>query len=299
MRKEMYFELKRRVMEAEKDNYTKINVIRDQNGWYKIPEHSAIIYAYIVAPKSGKEVSIRGDSDFRCASEIGIVNTKNIEEVKQTILIDKRSKLIHESGGVLVFELGYRVEPEHLNGYIKLEEEKHKRVEKLLSTENVFPKLKQQVSTLKDTAYHITDKMKPWSREVVGLEMAARTKKMYTDFLMMARAWKQPSLYFSETQIEIERLKCDVAYADSLRILDEKQTYRLLSEIATTEKELIRASKDYAEAEKRKREEAAAEKAGKKLAKDSETKQQVIRKALNGRRTNTKSIRKAEAARAN
>ena len=49
--KDRYYDLKRRILSWEKENYTKLAVVETGDGWYKLFDHSAVIYACQIAKR--------------------------------------------------------------------------------------------------------------------------------------------------------------------------------------------------------------------------------------------------------
>ena len=56
-KRQEYFKVKREVLEHEEDNNTKLYVVKAPDGWCKMLDNSAFIYAYEIAPRLKKEVT--------------------------------------------------------------------------------------------------------------------------------------------------------------------------------------------------------------------------------------------------
>ena len=63
--KEAYQKRKEFALKKEKDNYEKLCVIKYDDTWWRMFDHSALLYKYDVAKRLGLEVKIHKDKDFR------------------------------------------------------------------------------------------------------------------------------------------------------------------------------------------------------------------------------------------
>lgn len=280
--KKAYNLVKKEVLEHEEDNFSKLYVVKAPGGWYKVFEHSAIIYAHDLAMRLGKRIIIYPDTDYNYVAKIGVASFKDFEKFKKD-MFSLKVKLVHDDARVAVFHLGYSVTPESINGYLKEDEEARRRTEKMLVPEKIFPKLKQELRLLNETVWHASQKMTEWNKQMLGREMTEITKAAYRNFLLMARGWKDADLFFSETQRRMEDLKCDVAIAESLRIFDVEKTYKISLQIATVEKTLIKSAGQLQDDRKREEAEKRAIAEGRKLAKRSEVRDKVLEKTGGGK----------------
>ncbi|MBQ8992504.1 hypothetical protein IJ090_03680 [Candidatus Saccharibacteria bacterium] len=298
-KKQVYNRLKKETLDYEVENFSKLYVLKAQDGWYKMFDNSAYIYTYELAPRFSKLVTIHSDTDFNFTAKRGVVSLKDFEGLKAK-LAELKIKLVHDDDNIAIFHLGYSIPPERMNGYFAKDEEARQSIEKLLVAKNVFPILKQRARDLNETVWNASQKMSPWNKEVIGYEITKETKWIYHNFIMMARGWKDADAYFPEAQIKLENLRCSLAIIEEMRILENEKIYTILYKIAGVEQELISSYSQYSAERSHEKAERKAEAEGRKLAKQSETRKQVAEKAINGTKPraakNTKPVQSGAGA---
>lgn len=291
-KRQEYFKVKREVLEHEEDNNTKLYVVKAPDGWCKMLDNSAFIYAYEIAPRLKKEVTVYVDTDYNYPAKNGVVSIKAFDTLKKE-LRSVKVELVFDDERIAVFNLGRDVPFERINGFMKIDESLRQRIDKLLVPERIFPSLKQQLRELKETVWHTSQKMSEWNKQMVGYNMARAAKEVFDDFILMARGFKDADLFFSESQMKLERMKCDLLTVEEMKICNMEKIFQISRLISEAEKGLIKASSQLSEARQKRNEEKKAEKEGRRLAKQSETKKKVMERAENGTKSRASKAAKA------
>ena len=250
-KREAYNKIKQSVLEYEKENYTKLFVMKSSGDWYKLLGHSAVIYSAILAPRLGKTARLLPDTDYHHNSKEGTVSIRNIGTFKsdmETLGVE----LIYEKDEGLAFRLGFRVEPEMLNNLIKQGEMERKQVQKLLMPEVMLPQLKMRLFETMKLMYFGAQNLSPLGRAVIGEEMAILICKFGQDFIMMANGFIDRDQYFTDLSQGLQRLKAGMAVVSELRLMKDQKIFQILEALGKTEQELIKASQEVAEDEKKK-----------------------------------------------
>lgn len=86
-RKKIYLVDKKRLLEKEKDNYTKLMVLKCPDGWWKMFGHSAIFYKYKIADSLKLAARSLPDTDYDVVSEEGYIAIDDIERLKNKLKI--------------------------------------------------------------------------------------------------------------------------------------------------------------------------------------------------------------------
>lgn len=86
-RKKIYLVDKKRLLEKEKDNYTKLMVLKCPDGWWKMFGHSAIFYKYKIANSLKVAARLLPDTDYDVVSEEGYIAVDDIERLKNKLKI--------------------------------------------------------------------------------------------------------------------------------------------------------------------------------------------------------------------
>lgn len=56
-KKQLYHKVKKETLGHEEDNFSKLYVVKTQDGWYKMFDNSAFVYAYELAPRFEKQAT--------------------------------------------------------------------------------------------------------------------------------------------------------------------------------------------------------------------------------------------------
>ena len=84
-KKQLYHKVKKETLGHEEDNFSKLYVVKTQDGWYKMFDNSAFVYAYELAPRLEKQATVYTDTDYNYPAKYGVVSIKNFEELKKNM----------------------------------------------------------------------------------------------------------------------------------------------------------------------------------------------------------------------
>ncbi|MBQ9017305.1 hypothetical protein IJ103_03650, partial [Candidatus Saccharibacteria bacterium] len=194
-RKENYYKIKAKVLEAEKNNRESLYVVEMPDGWYMMMGNSAVIYANDLANRLKISVKIIQDRDYRHTAIDGIVTFQDLE-VFERRMRELKIKQRHRSEGIIIYDLGKDAYTDE-----KIEELKHEnevrieRANKLIVPEVILPELKLRLQELSRAIHPGVRNMDPAGRDLVGREIDGVAGKLVEDFFLAANGWDDMFLF--------------------------------------------------------------------------------------------------------
>ena len=161
--KKTYYDVKRRVLGWEKNNYDKLAVLKTGNGFCKMFGHSAVIYVCQIAKRLDVKAELISDTDFELVSDEPVCLFKDFDQFEKRL---KTLKIFRSSmdDGVIVFDLGYKVDAADLVMMQKENEVLRERANKLVLPSEVFPGYRNDLRLLSCEVYEAVRKMNPTAR---------------------------------------------------------------------------------------------------------------------------------------
>lgn len=235
-----YYDLKRRVLGWEKNNYTKLAVLDAGNGWYKMFGNSAIIYVCQIAKRLRLKATLVSDTDFELTTDQPVVLLRDFDSLTKHL-----AELSIHCGsledGVHVFDLGYKVDAADLTMMMKENDMLRERANKLILPSEMFPGLRNELRILSVYVYEATRKMNPTARIMAGDEMAKICSRMFENFVEAANGHHDMRQYLKTTVKDLRRLDAKLLMASDLRLFDDKKIYNLVLQVGKTQKKVATA----------------------------------------------------------
>lgn len=250
--KTRYYDIKRRVLGWEKDNYDRLAVVEDSNGMHKLFDHSAVIYAHDVAKRLKIKVELKSDSDFEMTSTKPVVLIHDMDTVERkmsTIGIKK----ISVDDGVAVYDLGYTVDPVEYKAMLTEEEELKNRINNLVLPSEVYPSLRFEMEQLTKKIYEAVRKMEAVAREAVGLELLKLMAEAMEGFIEAANGHEDIDEYLQELVKLLRHLSARMKVILDLRIIDDNVVYLILVQLRKVQKKTAGAIEDRQSREEKRR----------------------------------------------
>ena len=170
--KARYLEVKKEVMAHEPKNFGKLYLIKStgKGNYWKMFEHSALLYHYKVAPRIGRDSRIYPDTDREYKAEHGTVSTSNIDSFIKAVGILK-TEVEFRTDEVVIIKLDVRYKKEDIIKLYNIEKEKIERINTLVVPERLLPQLQKKIKLLSTRIHECVRKMESATREDFGAEM--------------------------------------------------------------------------------------------------------------------------------
>ena len=233
--KKRYYDLKRRILNWEKDNYTKLAVLDAGKGWYKLFNHSAIIFACQIAKRLGVKAELISDTDYDLTTDTPVYLFKDFDKF-ETRLKTVRIFLGSKEDGVYVFDLGYKVDAADLAAMMKEKEQLRARANKLVLPHEAYPALRNELRLLAGEIYEVVRKMNPAARELVGDSMLGVSARMFENFVEAANGHTDMRQYLKTTIKDLRRLDAKLLLVSDLRLIEDSKTYQLILRVGKAQK---------------------------------------------------------------
>lgn len=175
--------IKERISKAEERNYNKLMVYPSGENWWKMIDHSALIYKYIIAPELKISVNLNQDTDRYSTSKTGVVSIGNIEGLKKN-LAKLGIKEPERFEGVWIFKLGkYGTTKEDLDAIVEAEEQRWQEATAVLVKKEVIPVVWRYLRELLQMAVNVARNAKEPMRSFIMMDVAEEAKKMMSDYI--------------------------------------------------------------------------------------------------------------------
>lgn len=238
--KTQYYDVKRRVLGWEKDNYTKLAVVDAGKGWYKMFGNSAIIYVCQLAKRLSLKAELISDTDFELTADVPVFLFREFDKFEERL---KRLKIFRSSmdKGVYVFDLGYKVDACDLASMQKENEMIRARANKLVLPNEMFPGLRNELRMLAREVYEVVRKMNPVAREMMGDDMVKICARMFENFVEAANGHTDMRQYLKTTVKDLRRMDAKLLLMSDLRLIEDNKNYQLILQVGKVQKKVAAA----------------------------------------------------------
>lgn len=226
----LYAANKKRIAEFEKTNYEYLALVRSTNDFYKLFGHSALFYAYSIAPKLNLQANLQADNDFTARSSEGFVSVRQPEkltEVLNTLKI-KKVKTKSQTGDFILYKLPWTYTDEQLNDFV---EHNHTRMQKfnhIVIVDNVIPVLFIEIEELLKSIYENVRGMSgPTEKETLGYTAINSTAKMAHIYLDLANGHFDKLTGLKKLKQELKIVKYQTKLIADLKIWTPKTCARI------------------------------------------------------------------------
>ena len=233
--RERYYDLKRRVLGWEKNNYTRLAVIKTGNGWYKMFGHSAIVFVCQIAKRLDIPAELVSDSDYEQTSDEPVYLFKDLAKLEGRL---KTLKIFRSSSedGVMVFDLGYKVDAADLVAMQKEDQLVRERANKLVLPKEIFPGYRNELRILLGSIYEIVRKQNGVARELCGNSMMLICSRMMENFIEAANGHADMKQYMKTSVKDLRRIDAKLFVMSELRLETDNKIYNTMLQVAKTQK---------------------------------------------------------------
>ncbi len=245
---------KQRLLLMERENFSHIMVIKTQDGWYKVLNHSAILYLHYVTPIAQKKFDenfhppkLLADTDFRYKSPIGVLSFKTLDVLKDVMkTCGFEREPVEGSKWIISFKLDRELDKNEFWDLVKTEKALWDKINKTITPDVSFPDLGIDIQETTKLFYDVVRKLPRDARELIGYNMIELLRRLSTGLICAEKnyvSWKQ---FFESAPRLITELQADISTMSTTRLLDKRLLLRMAELVDKIEKDLIRAKKIYA-----------------------------------------------------
>lgn len=236
-RKKIYLVDKKRLLEKEKDNYTKLMVLKCPDGWWKMFGHSAIFYKYKIADSLKVAARLLPDTDYDVVSEEGYIAIDDVERLKNKLKVLRiYPSNITERGWT--FDLGERVTEQDYVLMLHEEDQRLERANRLITVNEHLVELNAKVKAVHKIVHECVRKMDGVSREVFAVDAERRVAELQVMLVRTARGSMKVDVCLKRAYDVAEELYGYIMIMMNLRLLEAKKIYELTEAVVSLEKQI-------------------------------------------------------------
>ena len=236
--KALYYDLKRRLLQWEKNNYTQLAVLEDTNGMYKMFDHSAVIFVAEIARRLKMRAELVADTDFEMMSDKKVCLIHDMKVLERRLEKEAGIRRTSSELGVVVYNLGYKIEPGDYLVLEKQDEILRKNANKLVLPNEIYPSYRFELKKLARVIYEAVRKMDPIARTITGDEMLKSVVGLLSDFVEVANGHEDMDEYLARAVKTLRVLDANIMTAMEMEVLDAKKSYIIIVQISKTQKKL-------------------------------------------------------------
>lgn len=242
-KKARYYDTKIRLLRWEKDNYSKIAILIDTNGYSKLFDHSAIIFVCKIAKELGLSMELVGDSDFQYNTDRPMYGTKDLELLKSQ-LERAGAKLVAKDEFALVYEIGYHVDEAMIRD-LEFENQRMKEMaNKLISPNVIYPALGEEISKLFKILYENLRKTEKIFQDAVGVPILQLAIEMSEGFVEACNGRIGMNEYLSTCATNASKINARMSLVLNQKFVEDEKCYRILQQVSRVEKKIAGAVQD-------------------------------------------------------
>lgn len=238
--KSVYYEIKRKLLAWEKNNYTQLAVVRDTNGIYKMFDHSAIIFVCQVAERLKIAAKTSPDTDFELTTEKPVYVFRDLKLLEKQLEEAGIKKSVDKDPSI-IYNLGYKVEPGDLIAMQAEDERMKEMINQLVLPVEVYPGLRNELRQLTKKAHEVVRKMEATTRTMVGDSILAILAGLVEDFIIAANGHESMDAYLERAVVDLRRLDAKMMLLSDLRQLEDEKILEMIQRIARVQKKVAGA----------------------------------------------------------
>ena len=176
---------KERAYELEKKNKAYVVAFFSGPGWYKIGGNSALIYAYLLAPRLELDVRVRPDRDLYFKFKDGVVSVRSIKDLAEKF--EKIGiKITKQDDELVVFKLKQKLTDAEFKSICSVREQRVKQINQIVKVKVVYPsiaaKQREIAGFLRSRLHHASAP----DRDLILTKMTAVALEMCADLTQVA-----------------------------------------------------------------------------------------------------------------
>ena len=232
--------LKRSVRQLELKNYSKLILFRTDENWYKIGDHSMLIYKYLLAPKLHIEPNLQPDTDYtRTIFEDGLITFHGLEVLTTRLKSINQLRELKETENSAVIELNLKVSERDLKEFRKrLIDENERALKTIRPKVYLEPEIYSKLRHIQKRVFEIVRKMTPYEREYNGALMDRYAHDMTQTYFLMNIERTAEDAGWEKLLKMMELLIIEVNFAVELKYVDQNVGVSLSEEMLATKRRI-------------------------------------------------------------
>ncbi|MBR0488439.1 hypothetical protein IJJ39_02070 [Candidatus Saccharibacteria bacterium] len=247
--KKKYLERKEWAMNQEKENYSKIFLVKMiDDKWWKAFDHSAILYKYVVCASLKNKARVLPDKDYSFRSKIGCVSfqAQSLESLTEKMDV-VGYKLVKSTPVIKIYDLGMKVSPEDFEEMVHRDEILLERTNKLILPEERVTDLLARAREVNKAIHEATRKVDAVSRVSYCARMDELSGRLIIDATRASRGTLDFGIFLKRVADILEELHGYTVIMTNLLLVEPKKIFDIAMKISNMEKLLRKEMQKYGE----------------------------------------------------
>lgn len=227
-RRQAYLKLKAFTMEREPKNFSKLMILHEKDGWWKMFGHSALMFFYDVSKWINHSSKLRPDSDYDYPSPEGVVIIHDIDALHAK-LIHAKIQPIDIKSAYRIYNIGKKYTPSDLAFFRDKHALEEAKVNSMLVPKEVMPELYTQLRELVHRTYFTAKTFEGFARESFGRPIVELAKNVMFEYVLLARGEGREREDFLHYVIEtMDRIDSRMVPVVELRLVPPQRIFQIL-----------------------------------------------------------------------
>ena len=245
--RELYLKHKMALLEKERDNYSKLYLLKTDAGWYKLFGHSALFLAKYLTNRVGKTYNLNFDNDYGVRDKSGSISVpgNKIEEFKMRMQYAKIN-LVREWEYGLEFEIGEKLSEEDVVNLEAEDEYITAKANELVLPHAIMPELRMQVKEMTHLVHTTISNQSKLTKTAFLFDMEKEAVGMDRLVIAMGRGVIEIDECLEKLLEKVEIMYEYITVVADLELLPPKKYYNAVKKIRLVEDQIKREIKKQA-----------------------------------------------------
>lgn len=245
--RELYLKHKMALLEKERDNYSKLYLLKTDGGWYKLFGHSALFLAKYLTNRVGKTYNLNFDNDYGVRDKNGSISVpgNKIEEFKLRMKHAKIN-LVNEWEYGLEFEIGERLSEEDVVNLEAEDEYITAKANELVLPHAIMPELRIQVKEMTHLMHTTISNQSKLTKTAFLFDMEKEAVEMDRLVIAMGRGVIEIDECLEKLLEKVEIMYEYITVVADLDLVPPKKYYNAVKKIRLVEDQIKREMKKQA-----------------------------------------------------
>lgn len=235
------------LLELEKNNYSKLYLMKSNEKWYKLFGHSALFLSKYLTNRVGKNYNLHFDNDYGVRDKSGTISipASKLEEFKLRMQYAKIN-LVREWEYGLEFEIGERLSEEDVVNLETEDEYIAAKANELVLPHVIMPELRMQVKEMTHLVHEIISNQSKLSKTAFLFDMEKEAVGMDKMVISMGRGAIEIDECLEKLLEAIEIMYEYATVVADLELVSPKKYYDMVKKIRLVEDQTKREMKKQA-----------------------------------------------------
>lgn len=242
--KELYLKHKMALLEIEKENYSKLYLVKTYDGWYKMFGHSALFLAKHLNDRVGKNYTLHFDNDYGVRDKSGSISIPG-DKLSEFKLRMKYAKinLVREWDEGLEFEIGERLTEEDVVRMEQEDEHIAAKANELVLPHAIMPELRVQVKDMTRMVHELISNQSKLAKTAFLFDFEKEAVEMNMLVIAMGRGAIEIDVCLEKLLEMVEMMYEYITVVADLDLIPPKKFYRVVKKIRSVEDQIKREIK--------------------------------------------------------